>query len=577
MSAPPGLAVALLGSLCLSVASAQENVVTRRDGERQICTVRTQAYFGAGVVGGFGFVLVEAENLDARPHPVRVQIGGYDRGDSDMQTGRSIGLGPFEHGRFFLPVPTPQKFARLDVQIDATTDTLSIVGSHAQGVCGLFVTDRADTAPFGVEVLQALPSSIRAAPQQTLCASANLPADWRLFTGFHAVVVDGRAQVRDEVQEALRRFVFAGGTIVAAAPERLPAGALRDLCETADGRGLAAHGLGTCAVIPAFGGDTTAMRECLARLPKAGRTGWPAFEPLLREQVIPGLGRAPVIGFLFVMLAFATLVGPVNFFLLRRSRRPLLALLTVPALGIGTTLVMLGYGLVHDGFGVRGTVHSWTLLDQARHEAVTLTARTLFAGLAPGSLSMSPDVVLLAPRALQRPDRRAADRWYYDAESGSLDGGVLPSRSTTPLFSAREGMARQRLRARFVGPDELQLLGDGGVEPKGEVLLRDFDGAYWNGVAPVLRRVAEADAADAYARLRLLFGRLVVDDGGGGTEVVVLGTLVERCVGARELPVASYLAQVAKAPWNDEHGLDVAYDQALHFVAGRLDAEDLAR
>ena len=60
------------------------------------------------------------------------------------------------------------------------------------------------------------------------------------------------------------------------------------------------------------------------------------------------------------------------------------------------TAVILVYGILHDGFAVRGVTTSWTVLDQERHEAASVSARTLFAGLAPATLTMPPEVVLPA-------------------------------------------------------------------------------------------------------------------------------------------------------------------------------------
>jgi len=142
-----------------------------------------------------------------------------------------------------------------------------------------------------------------------------------------------------------------------------------------------------------------------------------------------------------VILVFSALVGPVNFIVLRRLRRPMLALVTVPALGFSTTAMMLGYGMFCDGFGTRGVVSSWTVLDQERHECAVIAARTLFSGLSPGSCTMGPDTLLLAPRAFLHPERRGADRWHLD-ENSTLDGGVLPSRTATPLLTAQQGVVR---------------------------------------------------------------------------------------------------------------------------------------
>jgi hypothetical protein len=312
----------------------------------------------------------------------------------------------------------------------------------------------------------------------------------------------------------------------------------------------------------------------------------------MAPQTIPGLGEAPVTAFVLVMLLFAIVAGPVNFMLLRRWRRPLLAVATVPLLGFGTTGVILTYGLLHDGFGVRGVVASWSCLDQARHEVAAVAARTLFAGLAPGALAMGPDSLLVAPRTTDRAPG-ATDRWHYDSNNGTLDGGALPSRTPTPWATVQQGVARQRLVAQRVGSDELLLQADGGVATTGDVVLRDLDGVWFAGRAPKLRRATQQDAVAVLDGLRRTGGgmslELVLEAQGSAfsrrlrtpqtettTEWRTIGALADR-VFADALPPGTWVAQVSAAPWLDEHGLSVRYDQARHYVRGSMQAEDFVR
>jgi hypothetical protein len=424
--------------------------------------------------------------------------------------------------------------------------------------------------------MQALQRVSKPAAEVLLVLPEDLPADWRLFSGFHAFVVDGRARLADDVQTALVRFATSGGTVIVGNPDRLPPGDLRARCLAADAGGVVRIGLGRCAIVPTEG-DTTLLRERLASLPRPGLCGWPAPTVLLHEQVVPGLGEAPVLVFLLVILVFASVAGPLNFLLLRRWRRPLLVLVTVPVCGLGTTLLMLGYGLVHDGLGVRGVVRSWTLLDQERHEATSLAARTLFAGLSPDALTVATDGMVIAPRATFRDDRRAPDRWQFDPVGNVLDGGVLPSRTSTPLLSVRQGIARQRLRVRAAGDDRLELLCDGGVVPLGPVLLRDFDGRMWLGDGPALQVATDAAARQALEQWGRDAAVLALFNEEFGNEMNTAHAVVESLLGGGELPRGSYLARVAEAPWLDGHGLRVDYDQVEHFVAGRLAAEDFVR
>jgi hypothetical protein len=291
------------------------------------------------------------------------------------------------------------------------------------------------------------------------------------------------------------------------------------------------------------------------------------------------------------------LAGPVNFFWLRRRKQPLLALVTVPVLGFGTTLGILGYGAFHDGFGVRGVASSWTWLDQERHEAAVHCARTLFAGRAPDAFTLGPDTLLLAPRGVEK-ERGRTDRWHCDAASWRLDGGLLPSRTQTPLCTVQQGPARQRLVVRRDG-NKLLLLTDGGVQPVGAMVLRDFDGGWWVGEVPHLRAAAAHEAEAALAELRRAGSELTVradqppeheawdphavrnghrngTDDAGFTSVGI-GALGPRFFAADGLAPGSYVAKVAAPPWLDEHGLRVEYDGAVHFVHGKLAREDLGR
>jgi len=565
---------ALLG-LGGAVAAQDRSVVHVVD-DRELVAVRVVPFHGAAGAGGFGFVLVAAENRDDTAHRVVVDLASRSWGSSSIAVHRELLLGPRELGRCFLPLPTTSDNGmQLDLEVDGTAYPGSISGSNTHGATGLLVATRSDAEPWGLTVMQAIQRVGKPPAEVVPAAPEDLPADWRLFTGFCAVVVDGRTRLPDDVQDALVRYVRSGGTIVIGSVDRLPAGELRQRCVATDSGGIARCGLGQFVVV-ATDGDTTALRERLAALPQAGSTGWPAPQALLQEQFVPGLGEAPVLVFLVVILLFAFVVGPLNFLLLRRWRRPLLVLVTVPLCGIGTTLAMLGYGLVHDGLGVRGVVRSWTLLDQDRHEATSLAARTLFAGLSPDLLTIAPDGFVLAPRTTFRDDRSSPDRWQFDPVANVLDGGVLPSRASTPLLSARQGIARQRLRARTAG-DRLELLLDGGVVPIGEVLLHDADGRMWLGEAPFLLPATDAAARAALDRWLGAAGVLVTRTQGSGSEVSSVHPFVASLLGGRELPRGSYAASVAEAPWLDEHGLHVAYDQIQHFVVGRLAAEDFVR
>ena len=241
----------------------------------------------------------------------------------------------------------------------------------------------------------------------------------------------------------------------------------------------------------------------------------------------------------------------------------------MPALGFGTTIVILAYGILHDGFGVRGVIHSCTLLDQQSHEAVSLNASTLFAGMAPNSMTMAPDTMLMSARAGVDHDDWM-DRWSWNADTQRLDGGILPSRTITPLLAVQQGPVRERLTVRRSG-DTLELLLDGGIEPVGSVVLCDFEGQYWTGSDGLLRRVSVAAGQRAFAALRAEV-RIVSD-----TEKVPVSPQPLPLMLPTEPQRGSYATRVASAPWLDDHGVSVAYDASSHFVFGTMHAQDFVQ
>lgn len=572
--------------LALPALRAQESRLVHEVEGRASCTLRTLACCGSAAAGGTGFLRLELENLEPNQREVRVEIGTERLSRGDVRVFRVFQLAAMERVVSFLPLPAPFPPATLQFTVDGVAMTLAGGLRQADGLAGLLVSERPDAEPAGLALLQLLPSRFAQAPQQSVVAGTSAPLDWRLYSGFHVVQVDGRGQVGADLQETLRRVAFAGGTVVVSAPTSLPAGPLRSLVQGARVGGPQQHGLGVIVALHA--GDEAGLARQLARLDELGEGPLPVAEALQFEAPIPGLGEAPVRVFLSVIVLFALLAGPVNFVLLRRWQKPLLALVTVPALGFGTTLVILGYGFWYDGFGVRGVENSWTFLDQARHEAATVSARTLFAGQAPGTFPLAPDSLLLAPRAT-RPTGRAADRWRHDVGAASLDGGLLPSRTPTPLVTVQQGVVRQRLAARRNG-EALQLLTDGGVAPIGDVVLRDFDGTYWLGTAPELHSVTGEVALEAVAKLRASgesLPRLVPQreewrrgrfrEVGVELESVSIGTLGERVLPAQTLVPGSYVTEVAAPAWLDRHGLEAAFDEARHFVHGRMSEEDFVR
>ena len=106
---------------------------------------------------------------------------------------------------------------------------------------------------------------------------------------------------------------------------------------------------------------------------------------------MPGIGLTPVGSFLVLIALFVVLIGPVNYYLLRRWRRLYLLLVTVPAGAALRDAALFAYALICDGLGVRVRVRGLIEIDQRVGRTVSWSRQSYYAGLAPSQGLASPN------------------------------------------------------------------------------------------------------------------------------------------------------------------------------------------
>lgn len=106
-------------------------------------------------------------------------------------------------------------------------------------------------------------------------------------------------------------------------------------------------------------------------------------DDLFSQFLIPGVGGVPKIAFIVLITGFTIVIGPLNYFLLKRRRQLYLLVVTIPAIAFLTSCSLFAYAAVADGFGVKSRVRSFTLLDQRSKVAVSQSRVALYAGVAP--------------------------------------------------------------------------------------------------------------------------------------------------------------------------------------------------
>lgn len=228
--------------------------------------------------------------------------------------------------------------------------------------------------------------------------------------------------------------------------------------------------------------------------------------------LVTGVGRAPVTEFRVLISLFVLLIGPANYWLLKRAKRLHMMVLTVPLAAMVTTAALFAYAVMADGFGTRVRAHSFTKLDQRTGEATCWSRLSYYSGLAPGKgLTLPADVAIYPILPSWTPDANMADRReiIWGDQEAQLTQGWLYSRTPTQYLS---------LRARK-SPHQLQVLDSGErLRVKNELGTKVRYLAVINATGNVYE--GEAIEPDGLSYLKpttfedalRIFGKLVVDN-----------------------------------------------------------------
>lgn len=154
------------------------------------------------------------------------------------------------------------------------------------------------------------------------------------------------------------------------------------------------------------------------------------------DFMIPGFGAAPVKRFLGVICMFIIVIGPMNFYVLNRSKRLYLLPITVGVAALFTTIGMFCYAMVSDGISTRVRLRSYTHLDQRQVEPVasTYSRQSYLAAIAPSDGLVFPDHAGIYPILPYYEDRQREEEIRPRTGKRVLGQGYLRSRSTTQFL-----------------------------------------------------------------------------------------------------------------------------------------------
>lgn len=265
-------------------------------------------------------------------------------------------------------------------------------------------------------------------------------------------------------------------------------------------------------------------------------------------------GDLPLRGLMVLLVLFALLMGPVNFLWVRRMRRPLLLLVTVPGIALMTSLGLLIFGVLSQGLDIKVTSRSYSFLDQADHQATTAEVRRIFAGSSPGE-GLRPGLgtaLFPEPRFWFR-NFRSGYRFEQNLDEGRLlAGDYLPIRRPVVQLLLTDRPSRLRLEVEQDGEGARVSNALGGrVE---SLYLRDAQGRYHH----LMGALAQGESA------LLVPGLELTDE---DEQERALEAFWGPGVGTG-LPAGCYLAEVDAPDLRDPCGVPVHEASGRHFVLG---------
>ncbi|MGD9721160.1 MAG: hypothetical protein AB7O59_03785 [Pirellulales bacterium] len=166
------------------------------------------------------------------------------------------------------------------------------------------------------------------------------------------------------------------------------------------------------------------------------------------DFMIADVGLPPVKAYRVLITLFVVGIGPLNYWLLRRSGRLHLLLFTVPAAALVVSMGLVAYAVIADGFDTYLRARSYTELDQRTDQAVSWARLSYYAGLEPpNGLLFTPEVAVLpiARDSIYQRSTHALRHVEWDTAQ-HLERGWVPARTPVQYLSMRPYACRRELR-----------------------------------------------------------------------------------------------------------------------------------
>lgn len=212
-------------------------------------------------------------------------------------------------------------------------------------------------------------------------------------------------------------------------------------------------GFGQCTVFPLTSAaelDTVQM-NALYRIWEQVQQPWYKFDtPASANLALPVSGDTEINirGFFLGMFLFVIVVGPLNFFVLSLKKKKILLIWTIPAISLFTCTAVFLYAVFSEGLDSDVRISAFTILDQSKHEAVTLGLAGYYCRLTPGRglhFSRQTEVSPVVSNLYGEGNPRTLD-WTRDQH---LDSGWITARVPAHFQLRKYEKRRERLEMRF--------------------------------------------------------------------------------------------------------------------------------
>lgn len=591
---------ALLALVVLSLGSLGQSTDTLVAGPLQ---VRLECPWPTSVTKGYQPMKVRVTHQGESPEVLSLEIrGGWN---DDLRISESLLVAPLETVEFEVLVPAYLADARnFRVIVEgagnkSTSNSLGASGSTDEYVHNVVVfSDGAQAAGRAERWGQELTATsstgsprywnsrwrnlgfhldkdweAKASVAVTDVSFEDMSRDWRAYTSLDAVVVDlANGSPPHEALEALLAWGRTGGAVIFSGRDATALLAKDDAAQPwlEDRFGLEPrlaapkvrryqNGFGRLLVAPTEGllDDTGVAGSLLGELRERVRTEWTPSPRGSRGSglsfvpSIPGLSNLPYRAFVALMLLFGILVWPVNFYFVRKKGRPVWLLITIPAIALVASLMVLSYGFFWQGLEIQTQSTTVALLDQRSGVVENAEVRALYAGLAPGrGLVPGSGTAIFPWGASDRGGRTGIYRIEHTEGEERYAASFLPSRT-----QVRQALVTDRTSRLRVDLGANSQLTNGLGARILTLVLHAPDGSWWQ-----LRGTV---AAGESGELERLDSALEVGEACEDLPAFDLGA-------SAELPRGTYAARLETRAFSDDAGLELVEIDGDHTMLGVL-------